>query len=229
LFVCRAAFVAPPRPGSALPPVRLTLPDGTSLSSAHTDLNQVLSQVLHRAVTFAAAARSPHRGQHAVVAATVPTPWTGAPQAEAYWPDMDGLAYRDTVTVFALPEDTFFDCAVIHLLTTATLDRLRALYPQGRFAVRRFRPNVVVQASGSQEGFIEQAWIGHTLAIGAEVRLRVMGPCSRCVMTTLAQGDLPKDPGILRTAAQHSGMHVGVYASVLRGGTVRRGDTIQPI
>lgn len=140
---------------------------------------------------------------------------------------MEGLAYRDTVTAFVLPEGTFFDYAVIHVLTTATLERLRALYPQGRFAVRRFRPNIVVQASEGQEGFIEQAWIGHTLAIGAEVCLRVTGPCSRCVMTTLAQGDLPHDAGILRTAAQHSGLQVGVYASVLQGGTVGRGDTIQ--
>ena len=54
---------------------------------------------------------------------------------------MEGLDYRDTVTDFELPEGTFFDCAVVHVLTTATLDRLRELYPQGRFEVRRFRPN----------------------------------------------------------------------------------------
>jgi len=58
---------------------------------------------------------------------------------------MEGLDYRDTVTDFDLPEGTFFDCAVVHVLTTANLDRLRELYPQGRFEVRRFRPNVVVQ------------------------------------------------------------------------------------
>jgi len=41
--------------------------------------------------------------------------------------------HRDTVTDFGLPEGTFFDCAFAHLVTTATLDRLRDLYPQGRF------------------------------------------------------------------------------------------------
>ena len=52
----------------------------------------------------------------------------------------------DTVTDFTLPEETsFLDVAMVHLLTTATLDRLRELYPQGRFEVRRFRPNIVVQ------------------------------------------------------------------------------------
>ncbi len=65
--------------------------------------------------------------------------------AEEYWPDIDGLDFRDTVTDFELLENTFFDCATIHLLTTPTLDRLRELYPQGRFEVRRFRPNIFVQ------------------------------------------------------------------------------------
>jgi uncharacterized protein len=46
-------------------------------------------------------------------------------------------------------------------------------------------------------------------------------------MTTLAQGDLPKDPGILRTVAQHNQVNVGVYASVLQGGKIRRGDSIR--
>jgi len=46
-------------------------------------------------------------------------------------------------------------------------------------------------------------------------------------MTTLAQGDLPKDPGILRTAAEHNQVNVGVYASVLQGGKIQRGDSIR--
>ena len=43
----------------------------------------------------------------------------------------------------------------------------------------------------------------------------------------LAQSDLPKDTSILRTAAQHNRANVGVYASVLRGGKVRRGDSLR--
>ncbi len=34
-------------------------------------------------------------------------------------------------------------------------------------------------------GFVENDWGDRTLAIGDEVRLRVTGPCPRCVMTTL--------------------------------------------
>ena len=62
-------------------------------------------------------------------------------------------------------------------------------------------------------------------AIGS-VRLAITEPCPRCVMITLPQGDLSKDSGILRTAAQHNAVNVGVYASVINGGTIRRGDTV---
>ena len=221
LFDFRAAFVAPPRPGAEVPAVRITLPDGTIVTSDQGDLNQILSGVLHREVMLDASGR----GHEEVVKSSFPTPWTA--KAEEYWPDMEGLDYRDTVTDFGLPEGTFFDCAAVHVLTTATIDWLRELYPQGRFEVRRFRPNVVVEIADGVKDFVENAWIGHTLALGSEVRLNITGPCPRCVMTTLPQGDLPKDPGILRAAAQHNRVNVGVYAAVLRGGSVRRGDPVR--
>jgi hypothetical protein len=221
LFDFRAAFVDTPRPGAKVPPVRITLPDGRLITSEQSDRDQVLSRALNREVTLDATAR----GQRQVVGSSSANPWT--PKAEEYWPDMEGLDHRDTVTDFDLPAGTFFDCAVVHLLTTATLDRLRELYPRGRFEVRRFRPNVVVGTAGGAEDFVENAWIGRTLAIGDAVRLSVTGPCPRCVMTTLPQGDLPEDPGILRAAAQHNQANVGLYAAVLRGGEVRRGDAIR--
>jgi hypothetical protein len=208
-FDFRAAFVEPPQVGSTMPPVRITLPDGTIATSGEGDLEETLSRALGREVTF----------EEAQLRAE------GA-KAEEYWPDMEGLDYRDTVTDFDLPEGTFFDLAVVHLLTTATLDRLRALYPAGRMEVRRFRPNIVVATGPEEQGFVENDWIGRTVSIGDEVRLRVSGPCPRCVMITLAQGDLPKDSGILRTAAQSNHANVGVYADVVKGGTVRRGDPV---
>jgi len=210
-FDFRAAYVEPPTSGSKLPAVRLTLPDGTVVTSDQPDLPQVLSDALGREVGFAEARQN---GES-----------SGA-QAEEYWPDMDGLDFRDTVTDFELPAGTFFDLAVVHLLTTATIDRLRALYPEGRFEVRRFRPNIVVATAPEVQGFVENDWIDHTIAIGDEVRLRVTGPCPRCVMITLPQGDLPKDAGILRAAAQNNQANVGVYADVIAGGTIRRGDSV---
>lgn len=220
LFEFRASFLDTVRRGGTMPAVRITLPDGTTITSGQSDVDECLSRALHRGVTLAAS----EPGQGEVVESTFPNPW--APRAEEYWPDMEGLDYRDTVTDFDLPEGTFFDCAVVHVMTTATLDRLRELYPQGRFEVRRFRPNVVVETSNAAKDFVEDAWIGRIVRIGEGVRLNITGPCPRCVMTTLAQGDLPKDSGILRTAARHNEVNVGVYASVLRGGEVHRGDAV---
>ena len=210
-FDFRAAYVEPPESGSKLPAVRLTLPDGTVVTSEQPNVAQVLSKALGREVAFAEAQ---HDGE------------SSAAQAEEYWPDIEGLDYRDTVTEWELPPGTFFDLAVVHLLTTATIERLRALYPEGRFEVRRFRPNIVVATGPNQQGFVENDWIGHTVAIGDEVRLRITGPCPRCVMITLPQGDLPKDAGILRAAAQNNQANVGVYAEVIKGGTVRRADDV---
>ncbi len=204
-----------------MPPVRITLPDGTSVTSEHSALNQVLSQALNREVTLAAT----EPGPGAITPLAASESWTV--QAEEFWPDIDGLDYRDTVTDFTLPTGTFFDCATIHLLTTTTLNRLRDVYPQGRFELQRFRPNIMVEPAAGAQGFVENAWIGHTLAIGDEVRLHITGPCGRCVMTTLAQGELPPDSGILRTAVQQNQGQVGVYAAVLQGGTIRHGDRVR--
>ena len=208
LFDCRAAFIEPLRTGKKIPPVRITLPNGAIVTSKQGDLNQVLSQVLGREVTLGTTAPK-------------------TPSLEEYWPDIEGLAHKETVTDEAMPAGTFFDCAVVHLLTTATIDGLRELYPRGRFEVRRFRPNIVVEPASGERNFVENNWIGHTLVVGEEVRLNVTGPCPRCVMTTLPQGDLPKDAGILRTAAQHNRANVGIYATVLRGGTIHRGDAVR--
>ena len=182
LFACRATFMESSGSRGEVPPVRMMLPDGTSVTSEQGDVNRTLSKALNREVTLAIT----ERGQVAGVQSSVPDAWTV--QAEEYWPDMEGLDYRDTVTDFTLPAGTFFDCATVHLLTTATLGRLREAYPHGQFEVQRFRPNIVVDPLGGAQGFAEDAWIGHTLAIGDEVRLRITGPCGRCVMTTLAQG-----------------------------------------
>jgi len=208
-FDYRAAYLEPPRPGAGLPAVRVTLPDGTTATSDQPVLARILSDALGRDVGFAEAEGN---GE------------SPAPTAEEYWPDMEGLDHRDIVTDWELPPGTFFDLATVHVLTTATLDRLRAIYPEGRFEARRFRPNIVVATDG--EGFVENDWIGHTISIGEGVRLQVTGACPRCVMTTLPQGDLPKDPGILRTAAKHNEANVGVYAEVITGGMVRRGDQV---
>lgn len=207
MFDFRAGFVMPPMLGNPLPPVRVTLPEGATLTSDDANFDEQMSVALGRPVVLATAIQSQS-------------------SLEEYWPDMAELNHQDTVTDESMPVGTFFDLATIHLLTTATIDHLRELYPQGRFEPRRFRPNVIVRPDDADTGFVESKWIGQELRIGDELILRITDHCPRCVMTTLPQGDLPKDSGILRTAARHNEVHVGVYAEVRRAGRVRRGDTV---
>jgi len=219
LFACKALFIESPKKAVPPPPVRMTLHDGSTIESGARDCHQVISKALKRTVILAVADRGWMSGVHAALPAT----WVG--KGEQYWPDMDGLDHRDAVTEFTLPRGTFFDGAMLHLLTTATLIKLHQAYPKGRFEPQRFRPNILVDTPDTMNGFVEQSWIGKTVKIG-DTRLTITGSCGRCVMTTLAQGDLPKDNGILRTAVQHNEGHVGVYAKVVHGGVIKRGDRL---
>jgi uncharacterized protein len=208
LFGFKAAYCAPPSACDEIPPVMIALPDGGSFRSDSPGLDCALTSVLDREVSLT----------------------RGAPEKvmlEEYWPDMDDLAHRDAVTDEAMPPATFFDCAPMHLLTRATLAKLSALYPDGSFVVRRFRPNFVIATDSGAVSFAEQSWVGRTITIGPEVRLKITIGTGRCVMTTLPQGDLPRDLGILKTAVQHNGGQVGVYATVVRGGTVRSSDEVR--
>jgi MOSC domain-containing protein len=191
-----------------VPHVRITMPDGTSMCSSDKGLDRIISNALGCSVSLQS--RPP-----------------AVAKLEEYWPDLENLAHRETVTEEAMPPGTFFDGAVVHLLTTATLKRLSSAYVQGAFDPRRFRPNLVIAPETGDEGFVENSWVGSTLAIGEEIRLKVACVTARCVMTTLAQGGLPKDLGILKTAVQANGANVGVYASVERGGTIRVGDKVK--
>lgn len=220
LFECRAAFTGD-RGG-----VQITLPDGNSVAADDPNVAAVLSRLLGRT-------------------ARLETTAAASPVLEEFWLDgaPDGRDVTDETIAAGSPPGTFFDYAVVHLVTTATLDRLSELYPQGRFDPRRFRPNVVVSLAEGESGFVENGWIGRTVTIGDFIRLSVTDPCARCVMTTLAQEDLPADAGILRTAARHNSLvggeargpkgpypaSVGVYARVVAGGVVRRGDAVRVV
>jgi MOSC domain-containing protein len=206
LFSFHAAFTKPLN-GDTLPPARITMPDGSTVSTEDKNIATRLSSSLGKPVRFLKSA-------------------TSAGTLEEYWPDIDGLAKRDVVTDEAMPAETFFDLGMIHLLTTATLDSYRALYPEGRFEPRRFRPNLVIQTPPDFKGFPENEWDEKILTIGGDVKIKITGPCGRCVMTTLPQDDLPKDTGILKTAARHNQARVGAYASVLQGGVIRAGDSV---
>ena len=231
LFACKAAFVEQPSRNGNMPAVQITLPNGTSVRSDSGDVDRVLSAHFKRNVRLGRVA---------------PDDFT----IDQYHPDVEGAdpgGNRDKVVaqplgsaLFAaigmkspVPVGSFLDVFPMSVLTTSTLARLNELQPQSRFDERRFRMNVIVAAT--QPGFIENDWVGHQLALGDAARLGVALPDPRCVMTTLAQGDLPNDTDVLRALVRYNKLQVGdlgqfpcagVYAVVAVPGTIRAGDRV---
>ena len=230
VLACQAAFVESPQLGEEFPAVLITLPNGSSLTSDSRGADSFLSEFFKRKVTLAR---------------TAPADFT----IDMYHPDLGELQAdgpRDTVMdqklgsalyaelglPSAVPAGSFFDCYPISILSTSTLSQLSDLRPESQFDQRRFRMNLIVDSI--ERGFIENSWVGHDLRIGNSAELSVAVPDSRCVMTTLAQAELPKDIEILRTLARHNKIQVGtsqvpcagVYATVKNPGLINVGDQV---
>jgi uncharacterized protein YcbX len=222
----RPRFETEPTPGGPSPAVSITLPDGSVVSSADADVDRRLSDVLGRKVSFVTSSDDQ---------AMLEEVWIEEKNSEPYGPIIGSEGDDRLIEIPAsmgAPPGTFFDYSAIHLVTTGTLGRLAEAYPAGTFDRRRFRPNMVVEVA--EDEFAENEWVGRNLSVG-DLLLEVLVPTPRCVMTTLPQGDLPKDTGILRTAASVNPLPfgpfeaqpcVGVYAEVLTGGTIRVGDAV---
>jgi hypothetical protein len=222
MFECRAEYLESPDPAGDVAPIRITMPDGTAVRSDDADVDDRLSHALRRAVRLT----------------------TLAPERviiEEYRPDVVGVVDEssDTATdgqiALLAPAGTFFDCAPIHVVTTATLASLTAALPSGRFEPGRFRPNLLIDPGADAVGFVENDWINRSLRVGQHVAFDVVLCAPRCVMTTLAQGDLPADKNILQTIARQNRIDirglgpsscVGVYGLVSTGGVVSRGDAV---
>jgi uncharacterized protein len=233
LLRCQASYVAPPRAGEPSPPVRIELADGASVMSDAPDVDAVLSGFFGREVRLARAA---------------PEDFT----IDQYHPDQEHLdpqGHRDEVTETKLgnalfnevrmpsplPEGSFLDVFPVSVITTSALDHLAALQPGSTFDVRRFRMNVIVATPA--DGFVENSWIGGAIGVGERVKLAVPVPDPRCVMTTVAQEGLERDPQVLKALARHNrldfagaGLYpcAGVYAVVASSGTIHTGDPVTP-
>jgi uncharacterized protein YcbX len=114
----------------------------------------------------------------------------------------------------------------VHVITIASLRHLGRLTGEP-VAAARFRANVVLAVDGvDDDGFVEDAWTGRTLALGDEVRLVLGTGMPRCVMVGLPQprADLPVEPQLLKHLGRFHDLRFGLKAEVVRGGTVRTGD-----
>jgi uncharacterized protein YcbX len=139
-------------------------------------------------------------------------------------PDLS--VFPPEIMEYTSPLGTYFDAAQLHVLTTASIATLAAKTPGARFDVRRFRPNVLVESPDGTTGLPEADWNGRTLVVGT-ARIRIDMGTARCVMTTLPQGDLPKDPSVLRTIVRDAAQNFGSYATIVTPGEVAVGDDVR--
>jgi class 3 adenylate cyclase/uncharacterized protein YcbX len=210
-------FVTEPRAYDAIPPLQITFPSGETLTSESAALEEKISAAFDRKLKLMASAPPG-------LLIEVPQGTLGGSLSEVTELPLGGGA----------APGAFVDYGSLHLIASVTLDHFQKHYPQGRFDVRRFRPNLVIHSEAPP--LIENTWVGRTMAIGDEVVLRVTLPCPRCISVTLAQDDLPRDPGILRAVAEQNMCDLGdfgtlpcagVYADVIQAGHIRTGDRIR--
>lgn len=130
-----------------------------------------------------------------------------------------------------------FDDGAVHLISAQTLETAGRYIDGTPLDERRLRPNLVVdlapglvvQEPATESGPIplfETGAIGKTVAIGSDLRLHFTTTTERCVMTSQAQPGLAADPRVTRLIAQRTHSHLGLYAEVLRPGTIAIGDPV---
>ncbi|MGW7490163.1 MOSC domain-containing protein [Streptomyces sp. NPDC054786] len=134
---------------------------------------------------------------------------------------------RNDVEVAREGAVSHFDQLPLSVLTTATVDWVRAAVPGVPVDERRFRPNLLVRTPPGTPPFVEDEWFGSTARIGGALCLRFERSSERCVMTNEAQQDLPHSALVLRVIAQAHDMRLDALATVARPGRVRLGDTVE--
>lgn len=159
---------------------------------------------------------------------------------DSEWPEIDGVDLsgdHEFPTNVTGEGTSFIDLGILHVLTTTSLGSLAAADPGLELDLRRFRPSIVLETPGL-EGFPENDdWAGATVRLGSgddAVELEMGVPTPRCIMTTLAQDQLPRQLGILQTLARinrrssplGSFACLGAYATVARPGVIRTGDEV---
>jgi len=181
-----------------------TLPDGTVTKGLGADTDAALSGWLGRPVSL--------------VAATEVEPQ----RAEFFSDHVDDTS---DMVEWTMPPNRFVDALPLLILTTASLRAGASHHPDGAWDVRRFRPNVLVEADGND--WLEDSWIGKQVRIGDVVAEGVF-PCGRCTMVTRPQpGGLERDLEMFKTLNREHGANFGLWSSVVTPGTIRAGDSVE--
>ena len=117
-----------------------------------------------------------------------------------------------------------FDTFPLSLISVQTIARIGEMVGS-RLAVRRFRPNLLVDAA-QEEPFIEDSWVGRELVIGG-MTMRVDKRDGRCVVITVDPDTGERRPEILRAVADERQGCLGVYGSTVRPGVVALDDHVR--
>jgi uncharacterized protein YcbX len=182
--------------------VDVLLPDGEVLDAPSRQTDLVLSKWIGRPVTLVHAQSSP-------------------PGVGEFFED--ATDDNSAAISWTMPPGRFVDALPLLVLTTASLRQARALYPDGAWDTRRFRPNLVIDVE--EDGWVEDAWCGRTIRVGTAT-LQPAAPCERCTMVTRPQPGLDRDLDVFRTLARHHGATFGVWTAVVSPGVVHVGDAV---
>jgi len=229
LMQCSARYEStPPAEGSA--PALVELPDGRQLAIDDPSAPEHLSRLVGSPLTvwpLLPADRLDHYRRGAPVLDDMEAEFRRIFGRTADEPLPDVSKFPEFLAEFESPPGTYFDAFPLLVMTTESLEYLNRAAPDHRFDVQRFRPNVLVE-TGSDLDFPEREWPGGKLRIGS-AEIEVTMGCPRCVMTTHGFGELPEDPGIMRSLVALADGDLGVYANVIKPGTVRIGDRVELI
>src|SRR5580700_5917412 len=227
LLHCTAVYLREPNADDA-PPAQITLPDGTTFRSDSAEANARLSDLLGRTVSIWPI--QPASERDFLKRGAPDNPDMIAELRQVFGrleneplPDLSTLPPQ--ILQFTSPFGTFFDAFPFNLLTTASLSALASRNPAADFDSRRFRPNVLVETNRGIEGLVEAEWSGRTLRIGA-TRIKIEMPTVRCVIPTLDQPGVKKDPSVLRTIVRDAAQNLGAYATIANSGTIALGDQV---
>ena len=213
-------------PGSS---VTITLPDGVTVRAGEEGADRAVSEALDHAVTL----------WPRLPATDLDHYRRGAPDSDDLMEELRAIFGREEdeplpdlsvfppeVLEFESPLGTYYDAFPVLVLTTSALRSMAEALPGSAVDVRRFRPNLVID-TGEETGHPEREWTGRTLSVG-DVELEVVTGCPRCVMVTREiDEDVPQDRELLRYVVRELDQDVGVYANVLRPGTIRVGDRVE--
>lgn len=208
--------------------VQITLPDGSSLTSADPDRDERLSAALDHRVTLwprRPATDLDHYRRGPADHDDIIDELRSIFGREADEPLPDLGAFPPEVIEFESPPGSYVDAYPLMVMSTSALRSLEDALPESDIDVRRFRPNLVID-TGGRTGHPELEWAGMRARIGSAT-IELTNPCPRCVMVGRAiDQDLPADRAILRHIVRDLDQNVGMYATVVDGGAISEGDSV---